>query len=105
NDDNDNSGGLHYLSLRYGGKVVSLGNELNGLSMGGIGRDTDVDHIDIMNQVDDGIETWGGTVNYKYVNIWNVGDDSFDVDEGWRGKAQFGVIVQGYSNGAGTKGS
>ena len=96
-NDNDDSGALHFVSLRYGGKVVGKGNELNGLSMGGIGRETDVDHIDIMNNVDDGIETWGGTVNYKYISIWNIGDDSFDVDEGWRGKAQFGLIVQGYS--------
>jgi hypothetical protein len=99
-NDNDDSGALHYVSLRYGGKVIGMGNELNGLSMGGIGRETDVDHIDIMNNVDDGIETWGGTVNYKYISIWNVGDDSFDVDEGWRGKAQFGLLVQGYSTDA-----
>jgi hypothetical protein len=97
NNDDDDSGALHYLSLRYGGKVIGMGNELNGLSMGAIGRETDVDHIDIMNNVDDGIETWGGTVNYKYISIWNIGDDSFDFDEGWRGKAQFGLIVQGYS--------
>jgi len=96
-NDDDDSGEIHYLSLRYGGKVVSLTNELNGLSMGGIGRETDVDHVEIMNNVDDGIETWGGTVNYKYFSIWNIGDDSFDVDQGWRGKAQFGLIVQGYS--------
>ena len=50
-----------YLSLRYGGKVVGLNNELNGLSLGGIGRGTDIHHIDIMNNVDDGIEIWGGT--------------------------------------------
>ncbi len=97
NDDNDDSGSIHYLSLRYGGKVVALNNELNGLSLGAIGRATDIDHIDIMNNVDDGIEIWGGTVNLKYLNIWNVGDDSFDFDEGWRGKAQFGLLVQGYS--------
>ncbi len=100
NDDNDNSGAIHYLSLRYGGKVLGLGNELNGLSMGAIGRETDVDHVEIMNNVDDGIETWGGTVNYKYLTIWNAGDDGFDVDEGWRGKAQFGLIVEGYSTNA-----
>jgi hypothetical protein len=40
---------------------------------------------------------WGGTVNFKYVNIWNIGDDCFDIDQGWRGKAQFGLLVQGYS--------
>jgi hypothetical protein len=86
--------------LRYGGRVVGLTVELNGLSLGGVGRATDIDHIDIMNNVDDGIETWGGTVNYKYVNIWNIGDDAFDFDCGWRGKAQFGLIVEGYSKDA-----
>lgn len=96
-DDDDCSGALRYLSIRYGGKVIGLANELNGLSLGGIGRDTDISHVEIMNNVDDGIEVWGGTVNLKYVNIWNVGDDSFDIDQGWRGKAQFGLIVQGHS--------
>ncbi len=95
-DDNDDSGEIHYLSLRYGGLVVGEANELNGLSLGGVGRGTEIDHVEIMNNVDDGIEIWGGTVNLKYVSIWNVGDDSFDFDQGWRGKAQFGLIVQGY---------
>ena len=96
-NDNDDSGTIKFLSLRYGGKKIGLNNELNGLSLGGIGRGTDIHHIDIMNNVDDGIEIWGGTVNIKYFNIWNIGDDCFDVDQGWRGKAQFGLLVQGYS--------
>ncbi len=99
-NDDDDSGSISYLSLRYGGKVVGLANELNGLSLGAIGRETDIDHVEIMNNVDDGIEIWGGTVCLKYVNIWNIGDDSFDVDQGWRGKLQFGLIVQGYSTDA-----
>jgi len=99
-NDGDDSGTIKYLSLRYGGRVIGLNNELNGLSLGGIGRGTDIHHIDIMNNVDDGVEIWGGTVNLKYVNIWNVGDDSFDVDQGWRGKAQFILIVQGFSEDA-----
>ena len=96
-NDNDDSGSISYLSLRYAGKVIGLGNELNGLSLGGIGRETDIHHVEIMNNVDDGVEIWGGTVNLKYISIWNVGDDSFDIDEGWRGKAQFLFLVQGYS--------
>jgi hypothetical protein len=99
-NDNDDSGAINYLNLRYGGKVIGLNNELNGLSLGAIGRATDISHVDIMNNVDDGIEIWGGTVNLKYVSIWNIGDDSFDIDEGWRGKAQFGLIVQGYGTDA-----
>ena len=74
-----------------------LNNELNGLSLGAIGRGTDIDHVDILNNVDDGIEIWGGTVNIKYLNVWNIGDDSVDVDQGWRGKMQFGLLVQGFS--------
>jgi hypothetical protein len=88
-DDNDDSGTVQYVSLRYGGKVTGVNVELNGLSLGGIGRNTDIHHIDVMNNVDDGIEIWGGTVNLKYLNVWNIGDDCFDVDQGWRGKAQF----------------
>jgi len=99
-DDLDSSGTFSYVSLRYGGKVIGLGNELNGLSLGGIGKETIIDHIDIWNNVDDGIEIWGGNVNLQYFSIWNIGDDSLDIDQGWRGKAQFGLIVQGYSGNA-----
>ncbi len=103
-NDNDDSGSVSYLSLRYGGRTAAVGIELNGLSLGGIGRNTEMHHIEILNNLDDGIEIWGGTVNLKHVSIWNVGDDSFDLDQGWRGKAQYGLIVQGHS-GAGAQGS
>jgi len=104
-DDDDDSGILRYVSTRYTGKVESLTRELNGLSLGGIGRGTTIEYIDIMNNVDDGIELWGGTVNIKYASIWNIGDDSFDVDQGWRGKGQFIFIVQGYSDSTADQGS
>ncbi|QBG47226.1 hypothetical protein EGM51_07385 [Verrucomicrobia bacterium S94] len=98
NDDYDDSGSIKYLSIRYGGQQTSQPDvELNGLSLGGVGAATDIEYVEVMNNVDDGIEIWGGKVNLKHVNIWNVGDDSFDIDQGWRGKAQFGLIVQGYS--------
>lgn len=102
-DDNDDSGSLSYVSIRYAGRTQSPGVELNGLSLGGIGRNTEISYIEILNNLDDGIEVWGGTVNFKFFSIWNVGDDSLDLDQGWRGKAQFGLIVQGYS-GTGSQG-
>ena len=100
-DDDDDSGSISYLSLRYGGSVLALNVELNGLSLGGIGRETDIDHVEIMNNLDDGVEIWGGTVNLKNLSIWNIGDDSLDIDQGYRGEIQFGLIVQGYSVAAG----
>ena len=96
-NDFDYSGVLKYCSFRYGGKVIGLGNELNGISLGGIGRETEIDYVEVMNNVDDGIEIWGGTVDLKHFQVWNIGDDSIDLDHGWRGRAQFGLIVSGYS--------
>jgi hypothetical protein len=97
-NDDDDSGTITYCSFRYGGdNSLGLGIELNGLSLGGLGRNTDMHHVEVMNNVDDGIEIWGGTLNIHHFNIWNLGDDSLDVDQGWRGKAQFGLLVQGYS--------
>lgn len=94
-NDNDDSGSISYVSIRYGGITVTPGVELNGLALGGVGRNTEVNHIEVMNGIDDGIEIWGGTVSVKHFCLWNIGDDGLDVDQGWRGKAQFGLIVQG----------
>lgn len=102
-DDDDNSGVLQYVQLRFGGSIIGTANELNGLSLGGIGRETVFDYVEIMNNVDDGVEIWGGTAQMKHISIWNIGDDTFDLDEGYRGKAQFVLIVQGGSSG--TQGS
>lgn len=96
-NDNDDSGEIHYISLRYGGRNVDVNKELNGLSLGAIGRNTDIDHVEIMSNLDDGIEIWGGTVQLDHVSIWNAGDDSIDLDEGWRGSLDCALIVQGES--------
>jgi hypothetical protein len=96
-NDDDSSGVFKYVSLRYGGRSIVPNVELNGLSLGAIGRNTDIHHIEVMNNLDDGIEVWGGTVNLKYLTAWNVGDDSLDLDQGYRGEIQFAFLVQGYS--------
>ena len=95
-DDQDSSGCLNYVSLRYGGQVLGLNNELAGLSLGGVGRGTDIHHIEVINSVDDGVAIRGGAVDMRYVSVWNAGDDSVDIDQGWRGRMQFGLLVQGY---------
>ena len=104
-NDRDDSGCLEHVCFRYGGRVIALNNELNGLSLGGIGCETDICGISIMNNVDDGIEIWGGTVNLRRFEIWNVGDDSLDIDQGYRGKVQEGLIVQGFSIPTASQGS
>jgi hypothetical protein len=93
-DDNDNSGVFRYVSIRYGGSDIGAGNEINGLTMGGVGRNTVIEYVEVFNNQDDGFEWFGGTVNTKYLVSAFNGDDSFDIDEGWRGKNQFWFVIQ-----------
>lgn len=85
----DNSGVLKYVSIRYTGIGFTSGNELQGLTLGGVGSGTTVDYIDIFSSADDGIEIFGGTVNIKHVSVAFSTDDDFDFDLGYKGNAQF----------------
>ena len=98
-DDADNSGVFRYVSIRYGGTDIGSGNEINGLTMGGVGSGTVIDHVEVANNADDGFEWFGGTVNASHLVVTTVGDDAFDYDEGWRGKGQFWFALQASDTG------
>ena len=85
-DDTDNSGVISYVSIRHGGIEIGAGNEINGLTLAGVGSGTDVNHIEVISNTDDGIELFGGTVSVQFAFVSACGDDSFDYDEGWRGQ-------------------
>ena len=95
NCDDSDSGVLTYVSIRYGGFNLSANNEINGLTLGGVGRETELDYIDVFNNKDDSIEFFGGAANIKHLVSASSGDDGFDFDEGFRGKAQFVFTLQG----------
>jgi hypothetical protein len=88
-DDNDNSGVLRYVSIRHAGANLVVGAEINGLTLGSVGRGTTIDHIEIVSCADDNIEWFGGTVNMKYVAGLYGNDDMVDFDLGYTGKNQF----------------
>jgi len=88
-DDEDDSGVLTYVSIRYTGIGFQPGDELQGLTLGGVGRGTAIDHIDIFSSADDGIEIFGGTVDIRYISVAFSTDDDFDFDLGYRGTGQF----------------
>ena len=88
-DDNDNSGIMRYVSIRHGGAILSVGSEINGLTLASVGRGTTIENIEIVSCGDDNIEIFGGTVNLKYCTTIFGNDDMFDFDLGWTGKAQF----------------
>ncbi len=95
----DSSGSIAYFSIRHGGAIIGTDNEINGLTLGGVGAGTRVEFIDIYCNSDDGVEIFGGTVNVNNLNITYADDDGFDVDQGWTGRAQFVFCLQGFGYG------
>ncbi|MCW4460448.1 hypothetical protein OK349_01920 [Sphingomonas sp. BT-65] len=95
-DKASNSGRMAYVQIRFTGIDISAGggNELQGLTLGGVGSGTQLDHIQSHNSADDGIEVFGGTTNLKYVAITGADDDGFDYDNGYRGLVQFLLVAQ-----------
>lgn len=93
NDDDDNSGILRFAQIKHSGAIVAANVELNGLSMGAVGRGTTIEYIDVYAGNDDGYEWFGGTVNSKYLVSSFNDDDNFDWDEGFRGKGQFWFAI------------
>lgn len=93
-NDEDNSGVLRFLSIRYGGFEFAEDEEINGLTLGAVGSGTTIEFVEVFNNSDDGVEFFGGTVNTKFMVMAFNEDESFDSDQGWRGKNQFWFAVQ-----------
>jgi hypothetical protein len=92
---NDNSGSYKYISIRHGGITIGADNEINGLTLGGVGSGTTVDHIEIVANQDDAIEIFGGSVNVTNILTWAQGDDGLDFDEAWSGSIKNALVILG----------
>jgi hypothetical protein len=90
----DNSGVLQYVRVQHSGFQILPGNELNGITFAGVGAGTTVDHIQVHNSSDDGIEMFGGNFNAKYIVLTGNDDDSIDTDQGYDGHLQYALVVQ-----------
>ena len=92
NDPDDDSGVLQYVRIEYAGTELGPNNEINGLTLAGVGRGTTLDHVQVRDAADDCYEFFGGTVDAKYLICQNPGDDGFDFDFGYTGRLQFLVL-------------
>jgi len=97
--DTGSCGVLKYVRVEFAGYEISQDNELNGLTLGGCGSGTIINHVQVHMGLDDGVEVFGGTVNLKHIFISHPGDDGLDWDQGWQGKAQFVIVHQGPDGG------
>ena len=93
NDPADSSGSLTYVSIRHGGANIGEGNEINGLTLGGVGSGTTINHIEVIANLDDGVEFFGGTVDASNIVVWGVGDDSVDIDQAYSGTVSNVAVV------------
>lgn len=91
----DDSGELQYVSIRHGGALIGEGNEINGLTLGGVGNGTLISNIEVVANVDDGIEFFGGTVNASNLLVWAQGDDALDIDQAYSGTIDNSLVVLG----------
>ncbi len=92
--EDDDSGAMVYTRVEFAGFEVSFGNELNALTLNGVGAGTEIHHVQTNVGLDDGIEFFGGTVDLKYALVTNASDDSFDYSTGWQGRGQFWIVQQ-----------
>jgi hypothetical protein len=94
-DATDNSGSIEYVSVRHGGTLIGDGNEINGITLAGVGSATVVNNIEVVANVDDGVEFFGGTVNASNIVVWAQGDDAYDIDQAYSGTIDNFVYVAG----------
>ena len=95
----DSSGRLEYVVVKHTGAEVGNGDELNGISFGGVGRNTIVRNLQVYSTYDDGIEMFGGAVNVENFVALYARDDSIDIDEGWRGTITNALVIQSATDG------
>lgn len=91
----DNSGIFTYVSIRHGGALIGAGNEINGLTLGGVGNGTTINNIEVISNLDDGIEFFGGTVNIENALVGFQGDDGIDIDMNYSGTVDNFFVIGG----------
>lgn len=90
----DSSGVLRYVRIEYAGYAYNQDQEINSLTMAGVGNKTVIEYVQVTFAKDDAFEWFGGTVNCKYLVSYKTQDDDFDSDNGFNGTVQFGLIFR-----------
>ena len=93
-NDDDSSGAVTFLQVKYAGWPITSTNELNSIALQGVGRGTILDYIHVHNGADDAIEFYGGTVNAKHLLLTGTDDAALDWTSGYLGKIQHVLIKQ-----------
>lgn len=93
-DPNDSSGVIRHVRIEYSGTLLGPNNEINGVTLAGVGRGTVFDHVQVRHTADDCFEFFGGTIDAHHLLCQDPGDDGFDWDLGYAGRLQF-LLMRG----------
>ena len=93
-DTMDNSGSLKYVRIEFPGYIYQPNKEINGLTMGAVGKGTMIDYVQVSFSNDDAYEWFGGTVDCRHLVSYRNLDDDFDTDNGFSGNVQFCLGVR-----------
>ncbi len=101
---NDDSGILKYVRIEFAGAKLINNTALNGLALAGVGKETEIDYVQISHSQEDSYELYGGTAQLKHVISYKSYEDDFDMHFGYNGNLQFGLVyrlklkdyIQGY---------
>jgi len=85
----DSSGVISFVRIEYSGTEIAPNNEVNGLTLAGVGRGTRIHHVQVRHTADDCFEFFGGTVDARHLICQHPDDDAFDWDYGYTGRLQF----------------
>ncbi|MGH7786619.1 MAG: hypothetical protein ACRERC_07115 [Candidatus Binatia bacterium] len=93
-EDDYNAGFMTFTRFEFAGLDFTTNNELNLLTMNGLGTQTNFNFIQANVGDDDCLEWFGGTSNHKNMIASGCGDDGFDYQLGYTGSLQFGLMLQ-----------
>ncbi|WP_034753167.1 hypothetical protein [Chryseobacterium daeguense] len=83
-----NAGIMKYVRIEFAGYDfvgANSGNEVNALTLAGVGSGTSLSNIQVSYGQDDSFEFFGGTVNASNLVSFAAEDDNFDFDNGYTG--------------------
>ncbi|MEP6932164.1 MAG: hypothetical protein ABI850_19225, partial [Flavobacterium sp.] len=95
-----NAGALNYVRIEFAGRILNAdtGVEINGLTCGGVGSGTVIDHVQVSYGRDDSFEFFGGTVNASHLVSFAPDDDNFDFDFGYTGSITKAIAIADYNS-------
>src|SRR3546814_1434005 len=86
--------------MRFSGVALEEDEEIQGLTLGGVGSGTTINNIEIFSNKDDGVEFFGGNVNVKNILVYGQQDDGIDIDMAYSGTIDNGMVIQTAQSGS-----